>query len=262
MTKNILLICLLSIIGLGCSNRNKGVDLKEVDFSFFGTVNVRPIIITSGGKSQWSEKIIEEYTQYVNVAYRPTGLYFNFMRPLYMEHPDWFSPGTIALELGMSNLSMRYSSERGEFVIWFIDSFDNFYKGAAGIANMPQNIVGRLQHGVFIASNIGKVTGMAHEIGHNFGLNHAWEDNLTDTPTRDKKDCVRDPCNFMAYCFSKSRPIGSCTGKSFSPQQVALIQSFARMSPRNEVVITRHKDLNASKVFIQLRSGGPVVCDP
>ncbi len=262
MTKNILLICLLSIIGLGCSNRNKGIDLKETDPSFFGTVNVRPIIITSGGKSQWSEKIIEEYTQYVNVAYRPTGLYFNFMRPLYMEHLAWFAPGTFDLEFSMSNLSMRYSGERGELVIWFIDSFDNFYKGAAGIANMPQNIEGRLQHGVFVAANISKVTGAAHEIGHNFGLDHAWEDNLIDTPTQDLKDCVRDPCNFMAYCFSRSRPIGSCAGKSFSPQQVALIQSFARISPRNEVVVTRHKDLNASKVFIQRRSRGPAVCQP
>lgn len=261
ITKNILLICLLSMVGLGCVNNRNRFDLNGPDDSFTGIVNVRPIIVTKGGNSQWDTTRIMEYTKYVNTVYEPIGLSFKFLPALKMEHPAWFAPTVIGVEFDMSAVSMRRSKDQNELVIWFIDSFDNFIEGAAGMANMPQNIRGRLQHGVFVASNINKVVGVAHELGHNFGLDHAWEDNLTDTPTRDSKDCVRDPCNYMAYCFSKSRPIGSCVNKSFSPQQIVVVQNFARTFPRNEVVITRHKDVSANRV-ITLRGKGPVVCDP
>lgn len=261
MTKNILLICLLSIIGLGCSNRNKGIDLNGPDGSFTGIVNVRPIIITKGGNSQWDVTRIAEYTKYVNVAYRSSGLSFKFLPVLKMEHPALFAPTLTAIQLDMSAMSMRRSREQNELVIWFLDSFDNVMEGVGGMANMPQYPKGRVQHGIFVAANISKTTGVAHEIGHNFGLLHSWEDNLTDTPTQTSKDCVSDPCNYMGYCFARSRPVGNCVNKSFSLQQVEMIQNFARLAPRNEVVTTRHKDVNANRV-ITLRNRGPVVCQP
>ena len=261
MIKNILLISLLSIISLGCANNRNRFDLNGPDASFTGIVNVRPIIVTKGGNSQWSEARIAEYTKYVNTVYEPIGLSFKFLPALRMEHPALFAPTLIGIELDMSAISMRRSREQNELVIWFLDSFDNFKEGVAGMANMPQNIEGRLQHGIFVAANINKVVGVAHEMGHNFGLHHAWDDSLTDTPTRDSKDCVTNPCNYMAYCFSKSRPIGACVNKSFSPQQIEIVQGFSRIAPRSEVVTTRHKDLNANRV-ITVRGKGPVVCDP
>ena len=261
MIKNILLICLLSTVGLGCVNNRNRFDLNGPDDSFTGIVNVRPIIATKGGHSQWDTARIMEDTKYVNIVYESIGLSFNFLPALKMEHPALFAPTLVEVELNMSAISMRRSREQNELVIWFIDSFDNFREGVAGMANMPQNLEGRFQHGIFVAANINTVVGVAHEIGHNFGLDHAWKDSLTDTPTRDSKDCVTNPCNYMAYCFSKSRPIGVCVNKSFSPQQIEIVRGFARIAPRSEVVTTRHKDLNTNRV-ITSRGKGPAVCDP
>ncbi len=129
------------------------------------------------------------------------------------------------------------------------------------MANLPQTRPeGILQHGVFVGLGINSSIGVAHELGHSFGLHHAWDDHLTDTLTRNQDDCISDPCNSMSYCFNKSIPISSCANKSFSPQQIAVIQGFARTVPRNEVVTTMHKDLDSNRVLIQTVDG-PIMCD-
>lgn len=201
-----------------------------------GICNVRPVVITDGGNTRWTDDRIARYTQWLNPAYANSGLSFRILPRNTMERPEWFTVDTKDEFYQMGEESMRRSS-LGELAVFFVDSIPVW--SAGGVAMLPSNSPGRFQHGIAMAINSSQVA-LVHEVGHAFNLPHAWSDSFTDTPTRDSKDCTSDPCNAMSYCGDRRIPQGSCSGRTFSPQQMGEVAKWSIILPRKQVVVSKN----------------------
>lgn len=217
----------------GCLAPNGGVGGRPCPPSWSGKCVLRPIIVTSGGKSQWTADRVRQYTRWLDAAFGPVGLSFDVRPTETLENLGWFVVDDKSDFYAMSAESMKRSAERGEMVVWFVDKIPVW--SAGGVAQKPSNAAGKYQHGVAISFTSSEAA-LLHELGHAFNLSHAWDDSLTDTPTKNGTDCVTEPCNAMTYCFDQRLPKGRCLGKTFSKQQAAEVQKWAMASPRNQVV--------------------------
>lgn len=202
-----------------------------------GVCTMRPIIVTSGGQSRWSDSRVEDYTQWLNPGYRNVNLTFRILPSERLERPEWYVIDKKSDFYAMSEVSRSRSRETGEMVVWFVDGIPAW--NAGGIAQYPSNLPGAFQHGMAISMSSDRAT-LVHEVGHAFNLPHAWKDGFTDTLTTNSKDCANEPCNAMTYCFSKRLPQGPCLGKTFSRQQMSEVQKWASASPRNQVVVAKN----------------------
>jgi len=198
-----------------------------------GKCILRPIIVASGGRSQWTADRVRQYTRWLDAAFGPVGLSFDVRPAETVENPNWFAIDEMSDFYAMSEESMIRSAERGELAVWFVDRIPAM--SAGGISQKPSNAAGKYQHGVAISFTSSEAA-LLHELGHAFNLSHAWSDSLTDTPTKSSADCATEPCNAMTYCFDQRLPKGPCLGRTFSKQQAEEVQKWAAASPRNQVV--------------------------
>ncbi len=202
-----------------------------------GVCTVRPIIVTDGGQSRWSDARVGNYTRWLNLGYGNANLTFHILPSERLESPEWYIIDEKADFYAMAEVSMSRSREAGEMVAWFVDGIPAW--GAGGLAQYPSNLLGSFQHGIAISMSSSEAS-LMHEIGHAFNLPHAWKDGFTDTPTTGSADCSSEPCNAMTYCFDRRLPQGACLGETFSKQQVSEVQKWASAAPRNQVVVAKN----------------------
>jgi len=227
---------LVIVLFVGCVAPRAGEGGWTPTSQWEGVCTVRPIIVTAAGRSRWSETRIRNYTRWLNPAYRNARLTFRIRPVERLENPEWYIIDRKSDFYAMGKVSMARSQNKGELIIWFVDSIPAWEAG--GIAQYPSNSSG-FQHGIAISMSSSEAS-LIHEVGHAFNLPHAWKDSFDDTPTLSSTDCSSEPCNAMTYCFDRRLPQGSCLGKTFSRQQVGEVQKWASASPRNQVVLTKN----------------------
>lgn len=239
--KRIVLLPLFALLFAGCVAPRGGGGTPPpsppTTGGWEGVCSVRPIIVTNGGQSRWSDARVGNYTRWLNPGYRNANLTFRVLPNERLESPEWYAIDKKADFYAMSDVSMARSRDAGELVVWFVDGIPAW--SASGIAQYPSNFPDKFQHGIAISMSSSE-SSIVHEIGHAFNLPHAWKDGFTDTPTTNSADCVSEPCNAMTYCFDRRLPQGTCLGKTLSKQQVSEVQKWASAVPRNQVVVAKN----------------------
>jgi len=231
------LLCAGCLAPLNNGGGNNGGGNNGGPSGWVGVCKVRPVIVTSGGKTQWDSARVQRYVRWLDPGFRNASLTFTILRAEKVEKPEWFVIDKKSEFYAMSEESMKRSKEKGEMIVWFVDSIPVW--SAGGIAQRPSNAAGKYQHGLAMSVSSSEAA-LVHEMGHAFNLQHAWSDDFTDTPTKDSGDCSLEPCNAMTYCGDRRLPRGSCLGRTFSRQQVSEMQKWASAYPRNEVVSARN----------------------
>lgn len=236
--RRILLPALITLLFAGClAPRGGGGGTPPTTGGWEGVCTVRPIIVTNGGQSRWTNYRVGNYTRWLNPGYGNANLTFRILPSERLESPEWYIIDEKSDFYAMADVSMTRSRDAGELVVWFVDAIPVW--SAGGIAQYPSNFPGSFQHGIAISMSSSEAS-LVHEVGHAFNLPHAWKDGFTDTPTTDSKDCSSEPCNAMTYCFDRRLPRDSCLGKTFSKQQMGEVQKWASATPRNQVVVAKN----------------------
>lgn len=242
MGKNTLVILLCAATVTGCASFRPRLSSQE---GWSGVCALRLVVITKDGRTRWTDRAIKVRTRWLEPSFRKVNLRFIILPVERLEKPDWIEVGDSEF-IRMAKASRIRSETRLELTIWLVDRLTKHGVGIGGVAFYPSNLFGDHQHGIVVSIRSYDMA-FVHEIGHAFNLPHAWKDWFTDTPTKDRYDCESDPCNAMAYCGDRRRPVDGCLGRTFSNQQIAEIRKWAQWWPRNDVVTVANP----------LLSGGP-----
>jgi hypothetical protein len=236
MRKLLLTAVLLSLVG--CSQWRKPVPTTNPAPEQFMVCNVRPIVVTSGGETVWTDEMLQVREAVVDQIYTKAKLSFNFLPAQQLEVPEWYDWDNTKYDATCSYAKNR--AEDGELVIFFVQSMTYNGRAIGGLSNFPSNRNESIyQHGVVISS-YSYVDVIAHELGHSFNLYHPWQDNayVTDTPSSGPDDCgtMDKYCNIMSYCDDDPlKP--ECLGMGLTDQQAKIVRDWSVSYPRSLVVI-------------------------
>jgi hypothetical protein len=236
LIKNIV-VSLIIVFGniIGCSIINN-TNIPPENATFI--CRIRPLVITFNNGSEWTEYDICERLNQLDIIYESAKIQFQLLETEFFEYPDIYNMDNNFLKV--SELCKRYSDEKGEFAVCFLNKIQDSRGSWGGLANYPSNLPSLYQYGIAISRSSSK-NSVAHEIGHGLcDLDHIWEHIKTnDVPSTGPNDCVNaiQACNIMSYCldFSISFP-AQCKDLILSKQQINRARTWVSCAPRNKVV--------------------------
>jgi hypothetical protein len=235
-------IFLLFIIILGCTWKrppppDEPPPPPPPDSSVLFTCAVRPVFITSGGQTDWTDELFNPRIAVVNHIFEPVRLRFNFLPIEHLESPILYELNQDDEWDDLAVLSKFHAEERREIAVYFVKNIrsgSSFYGGLASLPSNQQDSI--FQHGVAISIS-STLNVVAHELGHVFNLRHTWADNHTDTPSSGPQDCdvPAKYCNLMSYCSPGLTGVG-CSSIRFSKEQITEGRYWCIVPPRSVVV--------------------------
>lgn len=227
---------LLSVLILftGCSNINNTTPEEDISI----TCRIRPVVITSNNGSEWTEFDLYERLKQLDTVYTSAKINFQLLETEFVEYPSIYNMNN-NFNL-IAELCKKYSDERGELAVCFLNSIRDSRGTWGGLSNYPSNLPTLHQYGIAISRSSARNT-VAHEVGHGLcDLDHIWEHiKTTDVPSTGQNDCGNaiQQCNIMSYCldFSIAYPT-QCKDLILSKQQISRARTWATCAPRNKVV--------------------------
>jgi hypothetical protein len=189
---------------------------------------IQPLIITSGQQHRWTADKLAAAIDTASTAFAGAGIRLDFYEPLYVENPELYEidAGSQMLPpewVTICKEAETHSRHAGELLVHLVNRIP--YCGCAGMANYPSNVPGPFQHGVAVVPTYPGT--LAHELGHAFGLVHAWD---ADPPTcADSKDCQTQSCrdDLRGYCVYLRH--------KFPKQAAEIMRAWAAAPPRSQV---------------------------
>lgn len=206
MRKYILIVLLAALTG--CSNQTLNI-------------KIRPMILDS---IHWNEYLRKPHFEYARKVYKEAGINLTFLKAVYYEGP------TSVLGIEQWNTicdeSEQHVFKTSEIPIWLVDEIriypDSRYMGYATIFGPTSP-----KYGIIISRHC-ELNTVAHEIGHQLGLQHSFDLNEDDPDFCNMIECDDSCCalNIMSYC--KALATNKSEYKmSLTPNQIAYIKRIA-----------------------------------
>jgi len=205
---------------------------------------LRIILVESTNPAHsWDQYILsdlEKQIEFLQVSYQDTNLEFDIL-PYEKIRSNALYDSTIVDYLLMQQIANWRYFLRGELSVFYVNSVDiqiAFKQENAAAISSPPRLPFGFQQGILMDRHVSPDT-LAHEIGHMFGLPHAWEQHnkFYDVKTTGSSDGYSDPCNVMNYANFRT---GDCTHKYFSKTQIKEINSWI-LSPQRMLCIYKGK---------------------
>lgn len=178
---------------------------------FLYTLHVRPII---SNDAHWPIENLNLQIEYAKQIYSDIGINLIFMEPIYINtcsnvfnDSDWEY---------IIEASRNHATQYREIPIWFVDRIilpGSMYEGIS---------VGCNDYGIAISKR-SSFDATAHELGHQLGLEHIWDEQYGINCPID--NCSTKECryNVMGYCHEKTED--SDVQYIFKDEQIAQIYS-------------------------------------
>lgn len=168
-------------------------------------VRVVQVIITRDGESRWSDSgSLLIHRDFASEALSEAGVTLEWVGPVKREDGALFAFSGVDV-LPALLLAVKLEAFYKAKVIFYVDRLDS---GIGGYSGVKEIVIGR-----------GAPWATAHELGHQMGLHHVWDDTTDGVASENSSDCENavTHCNVMSYCAKQLFP--ECRGQRISLPQ-------------------------------------------